>query len=122
MKDFYCAECGVKLKVFRKALAGYGRIIELVEPHVCLPEPVEFDLTPSEVPMSEPNPEHKFVKKLNNLPKHPVITGPLDRRPKEFIKKEDGSSAPKSLLNMISNIPHVEPAGDPSEEPEDDLS
>lgn len=103
MKIAYCSNCGRRLPVFRKALPNYGRILDLIEPHVCSGEPEPFDIAPVEIPLSEPKESNKFVKKLNELPKMPpFIPEPLDHRSTEFARKEKSSTAPRSLLNMIN--------------------
>ena len=51
MKFIYCANCGQRQPLFRKALPAYGRIIDLTEPHECTAEVQEFDLEPLDVPV-----------------------------------------------------------------------
>jgi len=123
MKVVYCANCGLRLTIIRKALPKYGRIIDLVEPHECLDEPVEFDLTPVEVPAFTTVPEegkNKFVQKLNKLqpqPSIPNIDGTEDKRKPEHIKSETSSSAPRTLLDSIKVLDNTTPANDISNEP-----
>lgn len=112
-KFIYCSECGTKLHIIRKALKGYGRIIDLVDPHKCPDEPIDLDLTPTEVPVKK-KVEGKFVEKLNNLRPSQVNTADLrDRRKESDVK----TSAPASVLNQLSQIPNSEPenfsGGDP---------
>uniref|UniRef100_A0A6H1ZYD4 Uncharacterized protein n=1 Tax=viral metagenome TaxID=1070528 RepID=A0A6H1ZYD4_9ZZZZ len=96
----------------------YGRILELVTPHVCTDEPVEFDLTPIDLPSPMPSEKNnKFVKKLNELSplRLPNLDLDLkDRRPIEQVK----SSAPESLLTHLRGMPLTIPAHDISDEPE----
>ena len=122
-KLFYCSNCGLRLKVYRKALPKYGRILELVTPHECSEEPVEFDLTPLDMPLSVPeDKDNKFVKKLNKLSPRDYSKPPLsfddpilrDRRPADQVK----SSAPESLKNYMKNMLPTTPANDISNEPE----
>lgn len=112
-KFIYCSECGTKLPIIRKALKGYGRIIELILPHECPNEPVDLDLTPTEIPVKKEF-EGKFVKNLNNLRPSQVSTADLrDRRKESDVK----TSAPASVLNQLSQMQNSEPEnkseGDP---------
>jgi hypothetical protein len=112
-KVVYCAQCGLRIEVFRKALKGYGRIIDIIEPHECLEEPVELDLTPLEIPKTKATGE--FVQNLDNLRPASVSTADLrDRRPTADVK----STAPIGVLDQIkANIP-TKPANDIGGEPE----
>lgn len=119
MKCVYCSNCGTRLAVTRKALPKYGRIIDLIEPHECLDEPVEFDLTPIDVsvPIVAGEGKNAFVQNLNKLQPSPTGTEDLtDRRKKEDIKGEP-SSAPQTLLDNIQSMHNTTPANDMSNEP-----
>lgn len=113
-KFIYCSECGMKIPVIRKAMPNYGRIIDLIDPHVCLDEPAELDLGPeTEVTaFDQEEGEKKFVTKLNELKTSTpgaVSTMDLrDRRNESDIK----SSAPDSLLNGIQSMQNTSPAHD----------
>lgn len=119
-KFVYCSECGTKLKVTRKAIKNYGRIIDLIDSHECPEEPLELDLTPTEIPTLEgqEEPERKFVQKINDL-SHKTIHGAVstmdlrDRRAEEDVK----STAPSSLIDNIKSLTNTTPAKDPGEEP-----
>ena len=118
-KQYFCANCGLRLDVYRRAMPKYGRILELVTPHECSEEPVEFDLTPLDLPTPMPSEkENKFVKKLNELSPPPPFHNPAidlrDRRPIEQVK----SSAPESLLTHLKGMPLTIPAHDFQDEPE----
>ena len=117
-KLYYCANCGKRLSVYRKPMPAYGRILELVIPHECSEEPVEFDLSPIDVPVQAPTEtDNKFVKKLNELspPSFPSQNLDLrDRRPPEQVK----SLAPESLLTHVKNALPTSPAHDAIDEPE----
>lgn len=123
MKCVYCANCGTRLTITRKALPKYGRIIDLIEPHECLDEPVEFDLTPVEVPAFTVIPEkgkNKFVQKLNELQPQlsiPGIEGTGDKRKPEHIKSESSSTAPQTLLDSVKSMHNATPVNDMSNEP-----
>ena len=125
MKTVYCENCGMRLRITRKAMPKFGTIIDLVEYHECPDEPVEFDLTPVDVPTFVTKTENqKFVQKLNELqppsPLAPISTKDLqDRRNTEHVK--DKSSAPPSLLQSIKAIQNTIPAHDLKEmkEPEE---
>lgn len=115
-KFIYCSNCGTKLTIIRKALKGYGRIIELIDPHECPEEPLDLDLTPTEVPVNKET-DGKFVEKLNNLRPSQVNTADLrDRRKESDIK----TSAPASVIQQTKNLmnfsePENKPEGDPDE-------
>lgn len=100
-KSVYCSECGMKLNITKKALKGYGLIINLVEPHECLNVPVELDLTPSEIPIGK-EAGGKFVQNLNKLrPSQVNQTNDLrDRRKDPDIK----TSAPPSIIQQTKNL------------------
>ena len=119
-KFIYCSVCGTKTQVILKALKGYGRIIGLVTPHECLDEPVELDLTPSEVPTAGGEVNQKFVEKLNQLKPGTigsVSTADLrDRRVEESVK----STAPSSVADLLKTAQSSIPEGDIRNEPEGD--
>ena len=116
-KLYYCSNCGLRLYPYRKAVKSLGRIIDLIEPHECTEEPVEFDLAPLDLPTVEPDGEkNKFVKKLNDLSPPSSLNfdkGLRDRRPTEQVK----SSAPESLIKHIKGMNPTTPAHDVSNEP-----
>jgi len=116
----FCSNCGLRLNIYRKALPKYGRIVDLIEPHECTEESVEFDLTPTDVPKFKPSEKgNKFVKKLNELspPNFPNPNLDLrDRRPSDQVK----STAPESILANIKGMSNTTPANDISNEPEGD--
>ena len=106
----------MRLEVYRKAMPKYGRVLDLVTPHECSDEPVEFDLTPLDIPTIPPPGDNKFVKKLNELspPPLPNLDRELrDRRPTEQVK----SSAPESLIAHIKGLPHTAPTHTEIKEP-----
>ena len=119
-KIFYCSNCGLRLSVYRKAMPKYGRILELVTPHECSEEPIEFDMSPLDSPLPMPGEkDNKFVKKLNELSPpslHPASVNfdLRDRRPADQVK----SSAPESLLTHLKGMLPTSPAHDISNEPE----
>ena len=93
-KFVYCSECGTKLMIKRKALKGYARIIDLIDPHICSEEVKELDLTPVEEP-SIYDGEKKFESGISTLTAKNLSLS--DRREKADIK----TTAPSSLLEMI---------------------
>ena len=99
MKSIYCANCGMQLPLFRKALPHYMRIIDMVEPHICLDEPVEFDLTPVDIPTMTIGEDNMFVQKLNELPIPSGRGG--DLRSKEHVRDEIKSTAPGGVLGLV---------------------
>lgn len=123
MKCVYCAKCGTRLTLTRKALPKYGRIIDLVESHECLDEPVEFDLSPVDVPtFAEPVKEgdDKFVQNLNKLQPQPSTIELGDRRDIADIKKETSSSAPRTLLDNMKAMHPTAPVHDVKDEPKEE--
>jgi hypothetical protein len=109
-KFVYCAECGTKLQIFRKAMPKYNCIIDIVNPHICLESPAEFDLKPDPVPQFIQADvvslkDKKFVRNLYEL--QPEGENPLDnetitdRRPKEHLRSEIQTTAPRSVLEGI---------------------
>ena len=119
MKFIYCANCGQRQTLFRKALPSYGRIVELFEPHVCTEEVQEFDLEPLEVPTVVIKGDNKFVQKLNDLPKDPMVKMQL-RDQRSGGREEVTSSAPPSLHGMVDSQPNSTPEGNVDEEPGDE--
>lgn len=126
MKVVYCANCGMRLNVLRKAMPKYAKIIDIVEYHECLDEPVEFDLTPVDIPPFDSKEEEgkdKFVQKLNNLQTKSTIgalsTADLkDRRRTEEVRSDIDSTAPNSVLGQIKSMQNTTPANDISKEPD----
>jgi len=101
-KIVYCSSCGQRLEITRKALKGYGRIIELIPPHICSEEPQDLDLTPIEIPTKEP--KGKFVQNLNDLrPSNPMSISTADLRDRR-ITQDVKSSAPASLLDQVKSF------------------
>ncbi len=122
-KIFHCSNCGLRLSIYRKAMPKYGRILELVIPHECSEEPVEFDLSPLDSPTTMPDEkDNKFVKKLNDLSLPSLRPASVDldlrdRRPTDQVK----SSAPESLLTHMRGMLPTTPAHDVREKPEDEI-
>jgi hypothetical protein len=96
----FCAGCNVRLTVTRKALPEYGRIIDVVEPHICSDKPVELDLEPDPAPAYVE--QEKIVQKLDGLPKFDSLR---DRRSPDHVKD---STAPVGLLNQIKAMRDVD--------------
>lgn len=125
-KLVYCANCGTRLQIMRKALPKYARIIDLVEYHECPDEPVPFDLTPEEVPVFAPEikgEKAKFVQKLNDLSPQSIIgamssVDMRDRRNAADLRSEISSTAPKGLIKNLLNLPNSSPTHD-LEEPDE---
>ena len=112
-KFIYCSKCGLKSNVLRKAIVGYGRIINLVDPHECLEDPLELDLTPTEIPREFE--DRQFVEKLNNLDRPGEIStlDLRDRRATPDIK----TTAPISVLDQVKHSTGSSPEGDISKDP-----
>lgn len=112
-KIVYCANCGTRLNIARKALPKFGKIIEIVEYHECTDEPVDFDLTPVNIPTFGMTPgKDKFVQKINDLSPQAVAMRAHDMdeelRDRRFEDKtSDGqvkTTAPQSILGMIDKM------------------
>jgi hypothetical protein len=106
MSNLYCAECGLKLTTSKKAMPKYNCIIDVVSPHICSDELIEFDRTPNPVtPFVKM--DGKFVRKLNELqPESRRNIGEEtagDLRPKEYTRTELSSLAPQSVLDHLKN-------------------
>jgi hypothetical protein len=119
MSNFvYCSDCGTKLTITRKAMPKFGRIIDIINPHVCLDTPIEPDLTPLPSPIQYTG-DKKFVQKLNEL--QPLSRfaeldekGLGDRRfsilPKGVeVESDIKSTAPSSLLKNMGRLPNITP-------------
>lgn len=131
-KKYYCANCGLKIKVIQKANPHKGTVMNLVVPHEC--EETSFsnldkDVQPKEVStkgafevLDKENEkkldkkidklfdEFPFVKKLNKTTaEHEVVTQESgDKRNKNHLREElVVSSAP---LNVISGAGLVKDA------------
>lgn len=122
MKVIFCAECGTRLPVFRKAMANFGRIIDMVEPHVCLEEPLEPDLTPIDIPLLELGKDNKYVQKLNELDESEVTMKSHigDRRESQHVRQEITTTAPDGIQSLIGQQPNTQPEGDISKEPDEE--
>lgn len=112
-KVVYCANCGTRLSILRKALPTYGRIIDIVEYHECLDEPAEFDLTPIQVPIfRKVDDKNKFADKVGTIP-NAINEGLSDRRfevePKPKSINQVKSTAPQSILGMLDSMTNSAP-------------
>lgn len=102
MQPFYCANCGTRLSIARKALPAYGKIIHIVEFHECSEEPIELDLTPVELPeFKTVEGKDRFIRHIDELIKPlPVNPELRDRRSAENVK----TTAPMSVLDEIEAL------------------
>ncbi len=126
----YCSQCGTAISIIRKAMPKFGRIIDLIEPHECLDEPIQPDLTVNPVPAFVQEAKGKFVQILNDLQPGPGVwpeagipeghvasPGMIgtdafgDRRSTEFVR----STAPRSILTGVGKLDNTTPAHDLSE-------
>lgn len=121
-KQFFCANCGTQLTLTRKALPKFGRIVDLIEYHECLEDPIELDLTPVDNPPIVDEEKRAFADSLEDLQSKAVV-GQLgtdnfkDRRPSEQVK----STAPGDLLSQMQSMTPSQPENDISEEPSDEV-
>ncbi len=107
MRVVYCARCGTRLSVLHKAIPKCAKIIDIVEYHTCPETPVEFDLTPVDVPTFTKGKEDKFVQNLDRLtPPLPLMSENeiRDHRPTEHIKSEVSTTAPTNLLEHLKRM------------------
>jgi len=119
----YCASCGLQLRLIRKALPKFGTIIDLVEFHECLKEPVDPTSIIIEAPISTGD-QQKFVSSLNELkpskitptetfePRRSSMTGTDDLRDRRFDREQVPSSAPSSVLDHIKSMSNSIPTHD----------
>jgi len=124
MKIVFCANCGTRLSIMRKAMPKYGKIIDIVEYHECPDEPVKIDLEPVDIStFVESENKNQFVQQLNDL-QPPSILGSIgsdlkDKRKTEDIKGPNLSSAPSGLSDLINSMQNSIPEGDIGKEPND---
>ena len=135
MKNFYCANCGKRLLVTRRALPKYRTIIELVHYHECSAEPLELDIDPTveEVRIIPIEEKEKFVQSLNKLnpislapriepdrpPRRSSMTGTDDLRDRRFDAEDPvKSSAPGTVLSMLKGMQNSIPSKELISEPE----
>jgi hypothetical protein len=113
MKLLYCANCGTRLNILRKALPKFGLIVNVVEYHECLDEPIELDLKPIDIPIfKEVKDKNKFVQNLNDLSTSKSIIGEVDSntlRDRRFenakeLKEPSKVSTPSEVLNLINSM------------------
>lgn len=135
----YCSNCGLLLKLTRKALPKYGTVLDLVDPHTCLEVPVDpasiiIDATPiGEIP--------KFVSSLNDLEssrnqgmarvhkenygegkslRPSSMTGTNDLRDMRFDQQDKRpSTAPSSVLDQIKSMSNSIPSHEANDGPTD---
>jgi len=123
----YCSNCGLQLLITRKALPKYNTIIELIDPHECLEEPVEFKPRLNPVPTYKPSqPKGKFAKQLEDMsPSRPFplleedAEGPGDRRPTDQIKGDITTTAPRGILDHVKTAVPEEPGKEEQLEPKE---
>jgi hypothetical protein len=104
---FHCSVCGCELVHVRKAIPGKGKIVDLIEPHECCGH--AYKAGEDERPT--------VLDIINSLkPIGPVVSvgneGDEDGRYNEpGDLREDGkgskSSAPRSLLKSMENLPSI---------------
>jgi len=125
MKVVYCAKCGARLNIARKALPYYATIIDIVESHTCTETIAELDLTPVSIPVFNYDSNDKFVQKITDLSSKPSSfkksTEPGDQRLPEHTKPQT-TSAPSALFSQLLNNDPSEPAHSITEEDFEKLS
>jgi len=128
MKKLHCSNCGLQLKLIRKAMPKYGTILDLVEPHKCLETPIDPHTIIVEAPILTGDCD-KFVKSLNGLnlpnsdnirePRRFSMTGTDDLRDRRFDQAKTPSTAPSSVLDQIKQLGNSIPSHDLKNEPDD---
>ena len=132
-KNFYCAQCGTELRLFRKFVNSQSRIVNLVEFHTCIeivddtptdPKLLVLTEKPKSMPIdiSKLFDDFKFVQKLNNLDEKAEVhrENHGDKRSKEHLRRELISTAPEELLNRIKPSAKTRPDYVPEGESEPD--
>lgn len=108
-KVVYCANCGLRLSIIRKAVKSAGVVIDMVEQHECLEVPVEPDLKLIDIPIFEPpKAKGKFATRVEELSPSPHFPIPSeldekdlrDRRPAKDVK----SSAPQAIIDQVEKV------------------
>jgi hypothetical protein len=122
MNKVYCSECGTPMTITRKGLPKYGRVIDIVPPHICHGEPLEIDFEIVNAPSYVEEPKGKFVRKLDELQPKPSSFGGLDTN--NLLDRRDisevKSTAPRSILKGINIMNPSIPTHDIEEEPENE--
>ena len=137
--NLYCANCGLRLPLIRKAIPKLGMIVDLVPYHTCSEGAPTFN--PDHLQNIAALPEEgkdKFVKSLNELkplervnplPFEPIHTtekqarslgtvSTLELRDRRFEADDTvKSTAPSNVLSMIKEMMPSEPST-PIEDPE----
>ena len=133
--ELFCSECGLRLQVIRKAMPRFGRIVDLIEPHVCLEVPIEPSFEPNPMTPFTREAKGKFVQVLNKLepgpgvwpdakkfgvPEGDTLQGNVpgfgmigtddlaDRRGPEVVK----STAPQAIFTGLSQMQNSTPSHD----------
>jgi hypothetical protein len=124
----FCANCGLQLKLTRRAIPKFGTIIDLVEPHTCLEIPVDPNIIIVYAPVSKG--DGKFVESLNKLTpslsmrsemnypegkslRPSSMTGTNDLRDRRFDQETKiPSTAPASVLDQIKQMGNSIPSRD----------
>lgn len=97
-RQYYCADCGIPLKVTPKALKNKGLVINVVESHYCVDEDDYKDnITDADRPISTPLTQKEDRRVFPHQP-----TG--DRRAKGDLHKPVTSTAPISLINQLRDV------------------
>lgn len=134
----YCSNCGMSLKVVRKALPSLGIIVDLVTYHECAEELIPFYIDPSNILEAAPvEGKDKFVKSLNDLApslamspgtnysegkslRPSSMTGTDNLRDRRFDQDSKAkSSAPPNVLDQIKSQGNSIPSHDLESGPTD---
>lgn len=109
-KFVYCANCGMKLPIFKKAVPNARVVIDMVEKHECLPEPIELDLKPVvRSAMDSPRASGKFSDRLEKLTPPLTFKIPTDEEAEDSGELRDrrfdkaNSTAPGAVIDQVKN-------------------
>jgi len=125
--NIYCANCGLKLHLVRRAVPKYGTVVNIVLYHKCLDLPISYE---DDILADKIEGADKFVQSLNELCKPFVVSpspskpsrsfGTDDLRDRRFEKDEVKSTAPSSILDLINKPQPSSPRGSFNLNPEED--
>ena len=110
-KQFYCSICGVELIYSRKAVPGKGRILDLIAPHECEGYAIKSDGFGKETVLDVLDNLKDLIKVVEEVSEERPSGFRLDEGDKRD-DKDKRSTAPKSLLDNIKNMPNSTPEGD----------
>ena len=106
----FCANCGLPLHHYRKALKDIGAIIDLIDYHQCVEVPIPFDIKnfPDAAPFIPIEGKEEFAKVLNVAKKQlqPTTRPQKDEElcDRRFENDKIKNSAPITVLDQIKSM------------------